>query len=555
MERKKQTTAFIKALTDETATIAGYGVIFGGADLEGESFAPDTDYMLDLAPTKLVFYDHSLGDVKHVIGKTISMEADENGLWVEAELDRHKAYVDYVVQLVEKGALGWSSGSVGHLTRRSGKSITQWPIIEMSLTPTPAEPRTLGVELIKSLSATDPAFALLLPEAARSAAVHETKSEDEDAPQLEPIPEEHEMSEELENNEVTTVIDSGVTALVADAVTKAFAPMQAWLDQQPVKTATIQIPNINSKTKLGDDETKAFAHYIRSGDAGGIQSLKASSNNPMSEGTTTAGGFAVPTGMYNQIVGKLREDALYSKLGVTQIPGKGLTVNVPTEGAKDGAFVLTTEGNTTDRDAPVLGQAPMTLAKYTKRIELSWELMEDEDAQLMSFLATFVGQGMAKTHNTLLVTEAAANGTLGVAWGNPIVAANVPALVYALPTGYEDKASWIMRKSAEGIIRGFTGNFFQFTPTPADGPSALSRRELWGFPFYNSEAMPASAASAKVALFGNFSYMGVRLAPDITFLRDPYSAANTGQLRLHYYFRTVYKVLQAEAILYGQMGT
>lgn len=363
------------------------------------------------------------------------------------------------------------------------------------------------------------------------------------------------MSEELENNEVTTVIDSGVTALVADAVTKAFAPMQAWLDQQPVKTATIQIPNINSKTKLGDDETKAFAHYIRSGDAGGIQSLKASSNNPMSEGTTTAGGFAVPTGMYNQIVGKLREDALYSKLGVTQIPGKGLTVNVPTEGAKDGAFVLTTEGNTTDRDAPVLGQAPMTLAKYTKRIELSWELMEDEDAQLMSFLATFVGQGMAKTHNTLLVTEAAANGTLGVAWGNPIVAANVPALVYALPTGYEDKASWIMRKSAEGIIRGFTGNFFQFTPTPADGPSALSRRELWGFPFYNSEAMPASAASAKVALFGNFSYMGVRLAPDITFLRDPYSAANTGQLRLHYYFRTVYKVLQAEAILYGQMGT
>lgn len=365
------------------------------------------------------------------------------------------------------------------------------------------------------------------------------------------------MSEELENNETTTVVDPNVTALVNDAVTKAFAPMQSWLDQQPVKSATMQIPNINTKTKLGEDGDgiKAFAHYIRTGDASGIHSLKASSNVPMSEGTTTAGGFAVPTGMYQQIVGKLREDALYPKLGVRMIPGKGATVNVPIEGAKDGAFVLTTEGNTTDRDAPVLGQAPMTLLKYTKRIELSWELMEDEDAQLMSFLAIFVGQGMAKTHNTLLVTEALANGTLGIAWGNPIVAGNVPSLVYAMPQGYEDGASWIMKKSVEGTIRGFTGNYFQFIPTPVDGASSLTRRELFGFPLYNSEAMPAAAASAKAAIFGNFSYMGMRLAPDITFIRDPYSAANTGQLRLHYYFRTVYKVLQAEAILYGQQGT
>jgi HK97 family phage major capsid protein len=181
--------------------------------------------------------------------------------------------------------------------------------------------------------------------------------------------------------------------------------------------------------------------------------------------------------------------------------------------------------------------------------------MEDEDAQLVNFLAIFVGQGMAKTHNTLLVTEAVTNGTLGVAWGNPIIAGNIPSLVYALPQGYEDNAVWVLNKSVEGLIRGFTGNYFQFIPTPADGPDALSRRELFGYPLYNSATMATSAASAKAALFGNFSYMGMRLAPDITFLRDPYSAANTGQLRLHYYFRTVYKVLQAEAILYSQMGT
>jgi HK97 family phage major capsid protein len=558
----KHFPAYIKALTPDNATVAGYGVIYGGLDLEGETFSDQTDFMLDLAPVKLVLYDHSLGELKHVIGKTSVVEADENGLWVEAELNRHKAYVDLVLQLVEKGVLGWSSGSVGHLTRRSGKSITQWPIVELSLTPTPAEPRTLGVELLKSLVTLNPDFSRLLPEADRKSAV-QSEEEGESAENSQDNFQEEAMPEELATpvaaSTTNTVILSPPAAdaggQVKAQIDAALAPYLKVLEALPVNGADLQLPMVNSKTKLGDSETKAWAHWIRTGDEGSIQQYKASSNNPMNETTPAQGGYAVPVGMYNQIIAKLRESALYGPLGVRQIPGKGLTVNVPVEGAKDGAFVATGEGATTDRDAPILGQAPMTLVKYTKRIELSWELMEDEDANLMNFLANFVGLGMAKTHNTLLVTEAVTNGTLGVAWGNPIVAGNIPALVYALPQGYEDNAAWILNKSVEGIIRGFTGNYFQFIPTPADGPGALSRRELFGYPLYNSAAMATSAASAKAAVFGNFSYMGMRLAPDITFLRDPYSAAITGQLRLHYYFRTVYKVLQAEAVLYAQMGT
>ena len=180
--REQTTVAHIKSLTDDTATVAGYGVIYGGADLEGEWFGPDTDFMLDLAPTKLVLYDHSLGDVKHAIGKTSLVEPDEFGIWIEAELDRNKSYVNMVLQLVEKGALGWSSGSVGHLTRRNGKSITQWPIVELSLTPTPAEPRTLGVELIKSLAAANPLFQVLLPEVDSKSTVQSDEQEARTAP-------------------------------------------------------------------------------------------------------------------------------------------------------------------------------------------------------------------------------------------------------------------------------------------------------------------------------------------------------------------------------------
>ena len=44
----------IKSITKSTVTVAGYGVIFGGRDLEGETFTRDTNYMLDLVPVKPV---------------------------------------------------------------------------------------------------------------------------------------------------------------------------------------------------------------------------------------------------------------------------------------------------------------------------------------------------------------------------------------------------------------------------------------------------------------------------------------------------------------------
>ncbi len=168
----KTTAVVIKNTTDETVTVAGYGVVFGGIDLDGETFTKDTDFMPDLVPEKLVMYDHAQA-VKNVIGKTASVEPDEFGLWVEAELTRSADYVAQVEELVKHGALGWSSGTVGHLTRREGKTIKQWPIVEFSLTPTPAEPRTLGVEVIKSLGEIDESFGALLPEADRTSAAQD----------------------------------------------------------------------------------------------------------------------------------------------------------------------------------------------------------------------------------------------------------------------------------------------------------------------------------------------------------------------------------------------
>lgn len=50
-------------------------------------------------------------------------------------------------------------------------------------------------------------------------------------------------------------------------------------------------------------------------------------------------------------------------------------------------------------------------------------------------------------------------------------------------------------------------------------------------------------------------YVGLRESTSLTMLRDPYTAAGTGQIKLWFWFDLVYGVLQAEAIQYATHPT
>lgn len=538
----KTTAVSIKAMTDTHATVAGYGVVFGAIDLTGETFTPDTDFMIGLVPSKPVLYDHALGTVKHFIGSVKSVAPDEYGLWVEAELERNTEYVTQVIALAEKGALGWSSGTAGHLTRRDGSIIKRWPLIEFSLTPTPAEPRTLGVEVLKSLIECDASFEALLPKgdaATSPAGANDVAENAVNEVQQGDKPRENEMSEEVKAVAEAPAVDIG--ALVAEV--KSLRDM---LEKQP----PVNAPALNLKTKFGDDETKAIAYFIRTGDRGALGAIKASNDTDMNIGTPADGGNAVPTGHYQGIIARRDEDMLAAKLGAMKIPGVGLTVNVPIDDEADGEFITKAEATAYDRDAPALGTVAMTLVKYTKSVEISDELLADQDSNLLAFLNNFIGRAMAKTYNQLFIAELKASGTaaLTLASATVIAASEIPALTYKLPAEYADNAAWIMSRTVEGEVFGLSSaNDWQFADKAMGTPAG---RKLWTYPVYNSAYCTETVASSKSLIFGNFSFVGWRDS-GLTMLRNPYLLGNSGQVKLHYNFRTVFKVLQAEAIVFA----
>lgn len=125
-------------------------------------FTKNTDYGFDGGTeiTTPIYYDHGKDGTigKERLGRGTLKMMDE-GIWIDAQLDKRKKYAKAVLQLADMGVLGWSSGSVPHLVEKKAvdgtpaHEVVRWPLgADGTLTPTPAEPRTQAVAL-KSVGA------------------------------------------------------------------------------------------------------------------------------------------------------------------------------------------------------------------------------------------------------------------------------------------------------------------------------------------------------------------------------------------------------------------
>jgi HK97 family phage major capsid protein len=324
------------------------------------------------------------------------------------------------------------------------------------------------------------------------------------------------------------------------------------------------------KFKRGDSFESGMAAYLRTGDRGGVRELltetdggegvqiRASNATDMNIGTAADGGDLVPTGFYNQIIAQRSEASLPDKLGVMRIPGRGTTIDVPYDNEADGEFVSTSEAGNYDLDAPAVSKRQMTLVTYTKYLTLSNQLLRDEDASLMSFLASWIARGQAKTYNQLLLTEVGTTGTAyKVAASSTAIAAGeieATALNDTVGDYLDDSKSvaFVMRPSTFSAIASITGNARLYAATPGGD---MGGKNLLGYPVHFSNKAAAIASAAKVAYFGNWNFVGMREGDGLNILRDPYSAAYTGQVKIWLRFDCVFKQLQAGAVGYLRMLT
>ena len=353
---------------------------------------------------------------------------------------------------------------------------------------------------------------------------------------------------------------------------------QFWEEERAKDAKPVQAPAVNRGAR-GDNEANAWRAYLRDGDRGGLRHLfqpgedgakpqmvlnvpsqretrmmleeRAVTDSTMNITTAGDGKNLVPTTLIGQIALRKNERMLAERLGCRRVPGVGTTVNFPYESADPDDFGATSEqsdahGNNYERGAFQTALKAFTLAKYTRKVELTEEMLEDNGVDLMSFIADKIAREMARTHNGLLVAEVEANGTSlkSFASNSAIAAGELEAILGNDTLGFylEDAmdAHWVMRMSTHWAINAVTGDARFYAQQLAG---------LLGYDVVYSNKVDAIGASGKSVLFGDWNQMGYREAPELRFIQDPYTV--DGMVVLKYSFRAVYGILQAGALGYG----
>ena len=561
MDEEKNNLHALKILseTDDKVTIGGLAVVYGGQDLQGDTFDSQTDYMTEHSSDRMpVLFDHALGEVKNTLGVVTKVEERDAGLWFEAQIDRAKAYAAEVLELIKQGKLGYSTGSVAHLVQRLEGHIKRWPIYELSLTPQPAEPRTLGVDFLKTLGLAVPELPgegkkaiegeePKIAEAAASVIVSDNvktnmetiMSEDVKTTDTQPEPE-VKAPEAIQQPDIKAMIASAMNDIAAEHATESGGILT-------------DAPATKKVTALGGDHDggDAFKHWCKTGHDNYY--TKAA----LQEGTATEGGILVPEGLYDRIIAKRDEASVPHRSGALVINTGLDSVQVPSENAT-GAFAITAEEAAYNQSEPTFTSNVVTVYKFTNETKVSDELLADDQTDLEPFLADMWGRSLAAMYNqyTLIGTGSSqpkgvfVGGTAGLtlAGTGAITAAEVVELYHKLPDFYSEGAVWTTRNATLGAIRGLTGNPFLFNPTPqGDAPYG----DLYAKRVLLSDQVPAMATGVKSIIAGNWSFYALVERSGLVVSRNPYLYQANGQVGFFVNARWGGDVLQAEAFQYA----
>ena len=129
----------IKAAGDMEIDVLGapYFGPHGGKDRHKEFFSPETNFHFDKFGLPPAVYYHGFGDdnkpmgAPEYIGKAVSKEIKEDGVWFRVILNKASEFAKKVWEAAKAGLAVASTGSVVQLARY-GKDghITEWPIGE-----------------------------------------------------------------------------------------------------------------------------------------------------------------------------------------------------------------------------------------------------------------------------------------------------------------------------------------------------------------------------------------------------------------------------------------
>jgi HK97 family phage major capsid protein len=478
----KSPTHAIKAVAP--FTLSGRGVVYGGEDLTGDRFSKDTDFGATRSFVGMpVYYDHALGGIKSQIGTVKVWAPNDQGIDVQIELDRRHKYAADVMKLAESGALGLSTGALPHLVERVDGEIKRWVVGEISLTPTPAEPRTTAGITTKGTVRTAADDGLTNTSAA--------------------------ISTEDTMSDIKEAVKAAIVELAGE-------PVQGGTMHTPGIKATLPAAVEVESPFASNEYHQAYKSFMRGSDDASVMNVlinaKKASMKTMTEATNNDGGFTVATAINRDIVARRDELSLLSQFAFTRVTSDTWKYIMPAQSAKSTPGIVA-EGVTATASEPNLANSKtIQLYKDTVEFALSDELLADTSSNLEQFLQNEIARAMAVSANNYIINGSGSGQPYGLLTrvtnttafsASAITNAQITALSTDVAGEYltPGETGFIMQNSTWGALKTLDLTNYNRITRMENGI-----RYVEDFPTALSGQIPAIGTGNKSVIFGNFSF-------------------------------------------------
>lgn len=348
-------------------------------------------------------------------------------------------------------------------------------------------------------------------------------------------PNEGKVDEDIQEG-IKSIISSHVKSLegkTASEMTKKFGELeknlkdevQKWVDEQKTlmaKKSGVYNPDVAEKRKGMNTYLRDMTRALLAGDVGEMQKLNG--NVSVKELTTDStgspyGGYVVDRELSAEIrhlittYGVARREMMTVALTKNSYDANTLVTDVTVSWVGEGSAIPSTQ--------PVLGQESLVLKKLGAIVTLTRELLEDQEIDLFSFIASrvaegfarledrafFVGEGSGDTANAEFTGALYATGTgevvMNSATFSTMDADDLLAMQDESPQSIVETGKYFMHRSIRNVVRKLKDNQGQYI---YQAPSENGPATIWGKPVVEVEVMPSLAdtdADVPFVIFGD----------------------------------------------------
>jgi HK97 family phage major capsid protein len=597
--------------------IGGKCVVFsdsGNLDSTKDYFDKTTEFDAKVGMSGPIYLHHTMPiattkgtkTVSEKIGEATITEIGEDGIEVdgvlfEALAKSHDLYMAKLLKTVKKaiksGKMGWSTGTAGHLVVREkqgeGFHIKRWPLgLDFSITPTPAGAlQGVGVSM-KSIQTEILEIEDDSPESG-NAGVDELQNKNDSQVKLKgDIMTEQEVQAEVERRLAIKAAELEAEKKAQEKIDIAVqngvkAGLEAAGFKVEAKNGGGFAVNRNTKTLQGDDASKAFNHFIKTGDGGGIRTGDAyeamlrergmKADYPLLESTQYQGQEAVPTEVANKIFEKRDPISIIRAAGANVIPCGSNAITLPIESQGATRVAPATPDASTDfktDEIQKIDKVSATVYLFPAVSIIDNATADDATFDLEAWEGRRVARRMAVTENYYFLIGSGSSmpqgltygGTNGLATSSTSAATvtDLPNLLAKLKAEYRDNVSWFMSGEVEALYRVLVGSPFQLSNYGNPGGQGQQGTTqgtgtfiLPGSRVFNSPDMQTAFGTSRImAICANIA-AGYTIVERklLTVIRDPYTLSRKGATQIVWNWRNSGYVTNSAAVQYAKTAS